>query len=354
MTKTKRKIFDITSYILIGIALLLAVLGIIAKFNNGTFYIFDVRSDVVLSDSMSEKNEKYIDFLKGHDDQIQKLDLVFSSKINSEEDINVYDIVLFKNPGIGTTMHRIVGKEEIHSDYVEITEGTINKFHNNNYLQLNKTISSIKTTTMSYANVEIVMYSLWQYDERYNFFTGNVETTVTVDTTPIEDYYKHVIKIHRASSIPSIFLISHKDYRNYNYDYFESLSIDSSDGLIQLTVDKIIPDNNNNYKYKTNTKYLYELRGDKAPNSDGKFKFDDIITKITFVMPKMGYFVRYITSIYGMILLVSLSVIIVASQIILEVINKKNKKKIETQQSSGIATKLDDGNKANSIDDEKK
>lgn len=91
---------------------------LILKFTNNSIYLFGIRSDVVLSESMSYKNkdQDIQKFLEGHDDQLQKGDLVYSEKVTKKTELKIYDIVLFKNKDSNLiTIHRIVeirdGKE---------------------------------------------------------------------------------------------------------------------------------------------------------------------------------------------------------------------------------------------------
>ena len=84
---------------------------LIVKFTNNSIYLFGVRSDVVLSNSMSFKNEdKQVQkFLEGHDDQLKRGDLVYSTKVTAKTELKVYDIVLFINRDNNKlTIHRIV------------------------------------------------------------------------------------------------------------------------------------------------------------------------------------------------------------------------------------------------------
>lgn len=66
---------------------------------------------VVASGSMSFKNEAnpYLD--ENHlDNQFQTGDIVFISKVKSEEDLKKYDVVAYQNPELGVTViHRIIG-----------------------------------------------------------------------------------------------------------------------------------------------------------------------------------------------------------------------------------------------------
>lgn len=81
------------------------------KVTNNSIYLFGIRHDAVLTDSMSYKNEdpKVQEFLKGHDDQLYVGDLVYSNKVNMDTKLKVYDIVIFKHHDTGRqTIHRIV------------------------------------------------------------------------------------------------------------------------------------------------------------------------------------------------------------------------------------------------------
>ena len=89
-----------------------AVYELIIKFTNNSIYLFGVRSDVVLSNSMSyvnKEDKKVQTFLEGHNTRLHKGDLVYSEKVTSKTELKVYDIVLFKNRDNNKiTIHRIV------------------------------------------------------------------------------------------------------------------------------------------------------------------------------------------------------------------------------------------------------
>ena len=114
MAKKDKKSIKISNIILNTICALIFIFvayELILKFTNNSIYLFGVRSDVVLSDSMSYKNKEpeIQEFLKGHDNQLQVGDLVYSQKVTKKTDLKVYDIVLFKNKDSGlVTIHRIV------------------------------------------------------------------------------------------------------------------------------------------------------------------------------------------------------------------------------------------------------
>ena len=112
-TKNKKKV-KVVNIILNAICVLIFVFAayeLIVKFTNNSIYLFGVRSDVVLTNSMSYKNEdpRIQTFLEGHNDQLQKGDLVYSTKVKKDTELNVYDIVLFINKdNKRLTIHRIV------------------------------------------------------------------------------------------------------------------------------------------------------------------------------------------------------------------------------------------------------
>ena len=107
----KTRIGSIISWILCILLFIIIVFEIVMKIRGKDAYIFNVRNDVVLTDSMSYKNEEeeIQNFLKGHDDQMQIGDWFFSTKVEKETELNVYDIVIFQNIETGKeTVHRIV------------------------------------------------------------------------------------------------------------------------------------------------------------------------------------------------------------------------------------------------------
>ena len=122
-TKNKKKV-KVVNIILNAICVLIFVFAayeLILKFTNNSIYLFGVRSDVVLTNSMSYKNEdpRIQSFLEGHDDQLQRGDLVFSTKVKKDTELKVYDIVLFINKDNNKlTIHRIVEIKDGH-DYID-------------------------------------------------------------------------------------------------------------------------------------------------------------------------------------------------------------------------------------------
>lgn len=308
----------------------LSLVGIIIKFNNGTLYLFGYRADVVLSDSMSYKNPAHADFLEGHDNQIQRNDLVFSKSVESEKELDVYDIVLFNNPYVGTTMHRIVGKREISSDDVNLWLPKFTQVEGINSFQLADTSSYLQTTSLTFTSVEIEFYSLNEYNDNYYFVCKPQFSFKTqVESTKVGEYYKHVVKVTKSTAARSTFLMAHKKTFDYSSDYFTSIVFSGDMGTLEIKPEMFVEYEEGNYIVKNNTKYKYEIRGDAAENSDGEFLISDIYSKVTGVAPKLGMFIRFITSIYGVILLIGAGIMIIVVEIVLD---KKFKSETQNEQ----------------------
>lgn len=119
--KKKVKVVNIILNVICVLIFTFAAYELILKFTNNSIYLFGVRSDVVLTDSMSYKNEdpRIQTFLEGHDDQLHRGDLVYSTKVKKDTELNVYDIVLFINKDNNKlTIHRIVSIKS-GSDYMD-------------------------------------------------------------------------------------------------------------------------------------------------------------------------------------------------------------------------------------------
>ncbi len=109
--KKKARAFDIITIVISSLLFLFIAYEIAIKISGNSLYLFGIRSDIVVSDSMSYKNEDedVQSFLEGHDDQFSKGDVIYSVKIDENTALNIYDCVMFSNPDNGKlTTHRIV------------------------------------------------------------------------------------------------------------------------------------------------------------------------------------------------------------------------------------------------------
>ena len=323
-----KKIFDIVSWVVVSLLFISSLVLIITRKNSGSIDIFGSRYDVVLATSMSYKNEEHLDFLKGHNDQIQKMDVVRSKTVNKNTKLNVYDIVLFKDPHIGTNMHRIVDKRFYYQDEVYLQDVDIDE-NSNIVLKINN--SAVYTNNdFAFKHAEITFVSdSKDFSDGYYFSSGGTVLDKTVKTTKSGNKYLHKVVINKDSDRPQKFAIVHSKDFVYTSEVIKNITLKSINGTISVNAKafSLIEEGNDDYQYITNVQYEYEIRGDAAKTSDGWFTIKSIYSKVDKIIPQAGYFVRYITSIPGIIMLIGLGLLIVGVDYGLEYFSKKEKEK---------------------------
>lgn len=322
--KSKRKIIvDIATYIVIVASFLLALTGVLLKFSGKTVYLFGSRFDVVLTDSMSEKNPLWKDFLEGHDDQIQAFDVVRSKEIKSQDDLSLYDIVLFENKNIGTDMHRIVGLvKDSSSDFV-VEHSSITTINSYTGISLPDVESRIASNAISIKEITLLTYSMEEYEgSHFNFNILNVDYEPTITTEGVEGGYLKTYTITRDSSAPGQLSLAHKTIIDYSKEIIVSCTIKNESKDIVIDKDSMVVEGDN-LVGSFNPVYKYEIRGDKAPNSDGVYSIDKIYSKVETRIPKLGYIVRFLSSIWGTILFIGLGFIAIAFDIVMTRLEKQ-------------------------------
>ncbi len=322
---TKGKIFDIISWIVVLLLFGSSLFLLISRQSNGSVLIFGNRYDVVLSNSMSYKNEAHLDFLNGHDDQIQKMDVVQSRAVDKNSEINVYDIVLFRDKTIGTNMHRVVDKQVKNIDYFYLKDAAIT----NEEISLNQYGSKIYTSTnLHFTTLELTFVSSnASFSNGYNVsLNTHLYLDLTVETKQVADKYEHKLTAKKSTDAPGKLIIGHNKEFDYGSEVITSIKLDSTYGDININgsnfelIDGI-------YTSINNITYEYMIRGDAAKTEDGWFTIDQIYSKVTKIIPKAGYFVSYITSVPGIIMLVGIGLLIVVADVGLDLIAKKEKEK---------------------------
>lgn len=115
-----RKFINITSNLLILIIGIMFLIGVVDSFVN----ISNIKTFAVPTGSMSYKNEENTYLVENNlNNQIQINDLVFVKKINSLDDLKLYDIICYKDDTRNINIiHRVI---EINEDYVK-TKGDAN------------------------------------------------------------------------------------------------------------------------------------------------------------------------------------------------------------------------------------
>mgnify|MGYP003309602234 CR=1 FL=1 len=309
--KSKKKIFlNILFYVLAGLLYVFVGYELVCKFTGNNVYLFGTRFDVVLTDSMSERNPEHAEFLEGTN-QIQPFDLVCSSKINKDTELNVKDIVLFRNPNMNneTVMHRIVDKIE-KGDVVTFSNVESKEINGQVGISLFDYSSEIFTSSLDVKSSTITFLSSKPYNSNFLLEIGTTyeEPTSNSSIKINDNLYEHKMVFTRSSYHP-VKLAIHPTITEIDA-YVTSWEIycDTITDIVVKGEDYVPTTEKSNHKLYNNY-FIYEIRGDKARTSDGLFTQDSLISKVNNVIPKLGYVVRFLTSIPGVILIIGLAVI---------------------------------------------
>lgn len=105
-------VMDVVSGVIIAFLLAIFITGLTYRINNDNLFIGNTTYMTILTSSMEEKNEDN-DYLLTYDlnDQITQYSLIGIDKINSEHDIELYDILAYKHDDI-VIVHRVVEIKE--------------------------------------------------------------------------------------------------------------------------------------------------------------------------------------------------------------------------------------------------
>jgi len=344
-------VLNVLSYVGVFVFFFLALVCAIAKFQGAKFSLFGNRYDVVLTNSMSRKNDAHKDFLEGHDDQFQAFDLAVSKPVTSQEELKVYDIVIYTDKYVGTNMHRIVNIEETGKDTVSFLTSELNSIGEYKGYSLYKSYSEIKVSTISFKHLEFSVFSTSKDADHFNFNTLMVNYTPVITTKEVDDGYIHNYVVDKETSAPGELYITHKFEYDTTNELVLSLKIEATSGTINIDNKSLIvsgTDMVNDF----NKSYRYEIRGDAAKNSDGYYSFKEIQSKVVSKVPKMGYLVRYLNSIWGGVMFLLLGFSIIVFQIISDRMDKKKKlsvcnthtEVVESQTSTKIDSKKEETN----------
>lgn len=306
--KKKRIIGNIVFYVVLAFIYTIAIVTVITKFNGGTMYIFNHRADVVLTDSMSERNPNHADFLEGTT-QIQPFDITVAEKVNNNTELNVKDCALFINPSVGKlVVHRIVNISQKGVEF-KITNCAKERFNDMDVVRLDYMRGGIDMAVLDYTKISLEAYTTEEYSTYFNFFQAKNSIPTEVQTTKISDsVYKHIISYERTSSSPYRTSIR---CANDELQYIASVTYTSkSKGELVFNASELVVDKDNSYTKLYDPYFLYEMRGDKSPTSDGYFKREQLLAKVNFTIPKLGRVVHFLQSIPGIIMLVGLSIVI--------------------------------------------
>lgn len=331
----KGKILDIISWVLVLFIFATSLTLLIARKSNGSLAIFGNRYDVVLSGSMSYKNEEHKDFLEGHDDQIQKMDVVRSKLVDKNTDLKIYDIVLFRDNMGRTNMHRIVDKRLQTQDEFNLQEATIE----DNKIILANHDSAIYTNAISFTTVEVTFASNSEtFSDGYYFSFGGVAHEYAIETSGNEGTYEHKITISKTSSAPVKFVIVHNKAFEYTSEQITNIKMNAYNGEISIDGTSFEAGSE---QYTTNITYEYMIRGDAAKTEDGWFGIESIYSRVNKIIPKAGYFVSYITSLPGIIMLIGVGLVIIGVDFGIDYFSKKEKKQKEATEQENTESQIE-------------
>jgi len=325
MSKSKKIIANIAFYLVLVLIYAVAIFGIVNKFNKETLFFFGNRVDIVLTDSMSVRNEHHADYLSDTT-QIQPFDMIVSSAINEDTELKEKDCVLFKNPNYNNevVVHRIV---HIYEEGISFKVNNASKttFNNEDVFTLDLMTGEMVMASLDYKKITVTLYTPSEYNMYCTIAQGknNLDTT-SVTTKVSEGVYKTEVSYERESSAPYKTFIAPAIDKDV---YFSSVTYETStSGTLSFSASELELEEDNSFKKYFNSYYLYEIRGDKSNSSDGVFERKDLISKVNKVIPKLGHVTHFLQSIPGIIMLAGLTVIITVASFFL---NKpaKNKNK---------------------------
>lgn len=351
--RNKRIITNIIFYTVLAIIYIIGIYAVVTKLNGGVVYLGNIRFDTILTDSMSERNPETADFLKDTT-QLQVYDMVVSEKINDDTSLNVKDCVIFNSRSLGKSVcHRIVSISEEGIEFTVKSGSLVDEKRAGKQLLSLTPGGTIRLGLSDFTDVEIICYSPQLYENGYYavYLPSKQEPEpYEIVTEKIDNYYKHTITYHREFTKTSSNTIR---CMNVYEKYIEKVTYKSySKGEFIFNATDFVPDESDNYKKYFDSRYLYEIRADKAAASDtdGVYYRKDLTAKVINVLPKLGYVNRFLLSIPGLILIIGLVVIITVASFFLSK-GQKKKVKLDANSSNGdiidqpVETKDDNSDK---------
>ena len=326
--KTRKKVGNILWIsITVGMfAILGAELGY--KLTRKPFYFYSHRFDVVLTDSMSAKNPKYADFLKGHD-QIQAKDFVISEKVTSEKQLGVYDVVIFNNPYVGTDMHRIV-ETKVEGYKIDFSRITTSEHFGIKTFQFAEAGSSVVAKEFfAFNTFEASLVSEEPLDlTEYYFNVNNITIEPEIISTKEDNFYRTLVTFERSEDTAVTFSVTKKNYTVNAF--FEYIRVFNSEK--EYFVDYKLVNNQQFQEYVFDPVMKYKIRGDKLEDDDGWFYLSSIESKIVKVIPKVGVVINFLGSPVGTLIIVGLLLIPVFYSLFIDIdklVMKRKQKKNE-------------------------
>lgn len=203
----KRKIVTniiskVISYIVFALIIIVFAFSLYSRFSGNSIPFGNSSLIVIASGSMSEKNEDN-SYLQNINNQFNTYDIIGITKYNNQEEIELYDVVAFKNDEGTTIVHRIIEILDVNGKEAYITRGDSNNTSDNgvqyeDYLTYDNIIGYYNGTRIQSVGIFIVFlqsnagiitiiaiaYCLFMFDYYSNRYEKAVEdrTKLLIDT----------------------------------------------------------------------------------------------------------------------------------------------------------------------------
>ena len=126
-TKILKMVKNVLFYTILAIVVPIFIFSIVNRFQGRTTMIGDKGIMVVASGSMSERH-KNNDYLVENDitNQFNTYDIIVLEKVEAQEDIELYDVIAFKNNKGINIIHRVIDIRDVNGEIRYVTQGDAN------------------------------------------------------------------------------------------------------------------------------------------------------------------------------------------------------------------------------------
>lgn len=230
----------ITGWAIFGLVVVFFSMSLYARFFNNNLTFGDTGVIVISTGSMSEKNEDndYL-FENNLKNQFNAYDIIGITSYDSPEDVNLYDVVAYKNEEDIIIVHRIIEIREVNGEKVFITRGDSNNtsdtnFQYRNYLTFDNIVGYYNGFRMELIGVFVVFlqsnagiitiiaiaYCLIMFD----YYNSKLEEAIEKRSDLIVNELKYNFNENGTISTYFVEKVIYKDkeYSFINGDYFVS------------------------------------------------------------------------------------------------------------------------------------
>ena len=159
--KSLKMVGKIFSYVVLGVIFGVFVFALVSKVQDNTMPFGDSTIVVIASGSMSERNS---DAVKNHPEltnQFDTYDIIGITKYKNPEQVQLYDVIAYKNKKDVTTVHRIVEIRQVDGVDVYITQGDSNKANDtgsqyDNYLTYDRIVGYYNGTRLKGVGIFVI------------------------------------------------------------------------------------------------------------------------------------------------------------------------------------------------------